>query len=151
MIDSSEIYRVVLDSLPTYPNRRRCFRAVPGVWDVAFLWNQTVRPWRQWHSGSETTIDTVSNWISANLLSLNQSKTEFLLIGLPKQLAKVSDPNLLMHSNVTITHSDSARNLGVIFDSSLNMSDHLSSISKSCFLYDSWHSSNQKHYRLNYC
>jgi len=35
---------------------------------------------------------------------------------------------------ITITPSDSARNLGVIFDSSLNMSDHISSISKSCFL-----------------
>jgi len=67
----------------------------------------------------ETTIDTVCTWMSANLLSLNQSKTEFLFIGLPKQLAEVSDPNLLMPSNVTITPSDSARNLGVIFDSSL--------------------------------
>jgi len=47
----------------------------------------------------ETTIDTVSTWMSAHLLSLNQSKTEFLLIGLPKQLAKVSDPNLRMPSN----------------------------------------------------
>ena len=65
----------------------------------------------------ETTIDTVSTWMSANLLSLNQSKTEFLLIGLPKQLSKVSDAALsdaalLMPSNVTITPSDSARNLG---------------------------------------
>jgi len=31
----------------------------------------------------ETTIDSVSTGMSANLLSLNQSKTEFLLIGLP--------------------------------------------------------------------
>jgi hypothetical protein len=82
----------------------------------------------------ETTIDTVSTWMSANLLSLNQSKTEFLLIGLPKQLSKVSDAALLMPSNVTITPSDSARNLGIIFDSSLTMSDHISSVTKSCFL-----------------
>jgi len=40
--------------------------------------------------------------VSSNLLSLNQSKTEFLLIGLPAQLSKVSDPSLLMPSNVTI-------------------------------------------------
>jgi len=79
-------------------------------------------------------FDTVSTWMSANLLSINQSKTEFLLIGLPKQLAKVSDPNLLMPSNVTITSSDTARILGVIFDSSLTVYDHISSISKSCFL-----------------
>jgi len=34
------------------------------------------------------TIDLVSKWMSANLLSLNYSKTEFLLIGLPAQLSK---------------------------------------------------------------
>jgi hypothetical protein len=39
-----------------------------------------------------------------------------------------------MPSNVTITPTDAARNLGVIFDSSLTMSDHISSVSKSCFL-----------------
>jgi hypothetical protein len=84
-------------------------------------------------SNLKTTIDIVSTWMSANLLSLNQSKTEFLLIGLPKQLPKISDPTLLMPSNVTITPTDAARNLGVIFDSSLTMSDHISSVSKSCF------------------
>jgi len=31
--------------------------------------------------------DNVSAWMSANLLSLNQSKTEFLLIGLSQQLS----------------------------------------------------------------
>jgi len=39
-----------------------------------------------------------------------------------------------MPSNVTITQTDAARNLGVIFDSSLTVSDHISSLSKSCFL-----------------
>jgi len=37
---------------------------------------------------SWTTIGTISTWVSTNLLSLNQSKTEFLLIGLPKKLSK---------------------------------------------------------------
>jgi len=39
--------------------------------------------------------------MSASLLSLNQSKTEFLLIGLLQQLSKVSDPTLSMPSNVS--------------------------------------------------
>jgi hypothetical protein len=39
-----------------------------------------------------------------------------------------------MPANVTITPVQSARNLGVIFDSSLTMSDHISAVSKSCFL-----------------
>ena len=63
-------------------------------------------------------------WLSANLLS----KTEFLVIGLPDQLLKISDPCLLMLSNAIISPTSSARNLGVIFESSLSMSDHISSV-----------------------
>jgi len=40
--------------------------------------------------------------------SLNQSKTEFLLVGFPAELSKISDPSLLMPSNVTITQSAQA-------------------------------------------
>ena len=63
--------------------------------------------------------------------SLNQSKTEFLLIGLPKQL---SDAALLMPSNVTITPSDLARNIGVITQLVTHHFGHISSESKSYFL-----------------
>jgi len=38
----------------------------------------------------------VSHWMSNNTLSLNQSETEFILIGLPAQLPKITDSNLLM-------------------------------------------------------
>jgi len=61
--------------------------------------------------------------------SINQSKTEFLLIGLPAQLSKISDPSLLVHSNVPITSAQSARNVGVIFYSTFSMSDHIVSVS----------------------
>ena len=60
------------------------------------------------------TIDLVSNWMSSNLLRLNQAKTEFLLIGLSAQLSKITDPTLRMPPNVAIVPADSARNLGVI-------------------------------------
>jgi len=72
--------------------------------------------------------------MSSNLLSLNQSKTEFLLIGLLAQFLKSSDHSRVMPSNPIITSTSSARNLGVIFDSTLSMSDHISSVSKSSFL-----------------
>jgi len=84
-------------------------------------------------SALQNTISTVSSWMSANFLSLNPSKTEFLLIGLPKQLSKLNNISLSMPSNVCIKPVTSARNLGVIFDSELSFSKHISSISKSCF------------------
>ena len=56
--------------------------------------------------------------MTANHLILNSSKTEFLLIGLSKQLAKINN------SSLTTTHS--ARNLGFIFDEHLTFSDQIS-------------------------
>ena len=70
-------------------------------------------------------LDRISSWMTANLLTLNSSKTEFLLIGLSKQLAKISN------SSLTTTHS--ARNLGFMFDEHLTFSDQISSVSKSCY------------------
>ena len=36
-------------------------------------------------------LDQISSWMTANLLTLHSSKTEFLLIGLSKQLAKINN------------------------------------------------------------
>jgi hypothetical protein len=82
----------------------------------------------------ETAISSVSNWVSTNFLTLNPSKTEFLIIGLPQQLSKLSFPTIRLPNNVTLSPVDSARNLGVILDKNLTYAQHISSISKSCFL-----------------
>jgi len=63
--------------------------------------------------------------MTANLLILNSSKTEFLLIVLKQQLCKIQDYSL------TTTHS--ARNLGFYFDEHLTFSDHIAALSKSCY------------------
>ena len=51
---------------------------------------------------------------SSTLLSLNPSKTEFLVIGLPKQLEKLNHPTIHLPNDVILPPVDSARNLGVI-------------------------------------
>ena len=58
---------------------------------------------------------------TANLLILNSSKTEFLIIGLKQQLSKIDN------SSLNTTHS--ARNLCFIFDENLTFSDQISSLS----------------------
>ena len=63
--------------------------------------------------------------MTANLLTLNSSKTEFLLIGLRKQLDKIHN------SSLNTTHS--AHNLGFIFDEHLTFSDQISAISKAFY------------------
>ena len=70
-------------------------------------------------------LDRISSCMTANLLTLNSSKTEFLVIDLSKQLAKINN------SSLTTTHS--APNLGFIFDKHITFSDQISSVSKSCY------------------
>jgi hypothetical protein len=61
--------------------------------------------------------------------------TEFLLVGLPQQLSKLSNPLIHLPNNVILcpVHSASVPNLGVVFDSNLTFSHHISAVSKSCF------------------
>ena len=80
----------------------------------------------------QDTISDISSWMTANLLSLNPSKTKFMLIGLPQQISKISNPSLSLPSNHPITPTVSARNLGFIFDSSLTFSKQISSLSSAC-------------------
>jgi len=71
--------------------------------------------------------------MSSNILSLNPSKTEFLIFGLPQQLSNLNNPTIHLPSNVILSPVVSARNLGVIFDKNLSFAQHISSTSKSCF------------------
>jgi len=68
-------------------------------------------------------LQHISFWMTANLLTLNTSKTEFLLIGLKQQLGKFQ--------NCPIETTHSARNRGIISDEHLTFSDQTSSLSKS--------------------
>jgi hypothetical protein len=70
--------------------------------------------------------------MTSNFLSLNPPKTEFLHLGLPHQLGKLHNVEISLHGNVVLRPVTSARNLGVIFDSNMALSEHISAISKSC-------------------
>ena len=52
----------------------------------------------------EGTISSVNDRMSVNFLSLNHDKTEFLLVGHPKQLSKLDQPTLSLPDNVTQSH-----------------------------------------------
>jgi len=83
----------------------------------------------------ETTIDSVCTWMSANLLSLNQSKTEILLIGLPKQLSKFSDATFTC---LPITSMDSFKSLVIssynCYDFKTIKSHYISSLQSKCII-----------------
>src|SRR6218665_2051238 len=62
-------------------------------------------------------VNQISQWMSSNLLCLNPSKTEFIIIGLPAQIKKIPDSSIRSPNNSSFTTfiSDApVRNLGVI-------------------------------------
>ena len=79
-----------------------------------------------------STLDEVYAWLTSNRLSVNPSKTEFLIIGNPQQRKKIQSSSIVFCGNV-ISPSESARNLGVTFDSNLSLTKHISSVCKSAY------------------
>jgi len=77
----------------------------------------------------QNALTQITSFMTSNLLSLNSSKTEFLLIELKRQLSEI-------HNSLTsIDTTQSARNLGLIFDEHLSFSDQIFALSKSCYLH----------------
>ena len=77
----------------------------------------------------ESCLTDLHRWLSSNYLKLNEDKTEFIIVGSRQQRAKVHIDHLKVGS-ITIKPSDQVRNLGVIFDSSLTMEQHITSVSR---------------------
>src|SRR6218665_512599 len=80
-----------------------------------------------------------SDMETSNLLCLNPSKTECILIGLRDQLKKIPDPSISLNPDSASTHTFTptslVRNFGVIFDQNLIFSDHITQLSLSCFMH----------------
>ena len=74
-----------------------------------------------------TVLDSIHSWLSSNFLSVNPSKTQFLLIGTSQQRSKVASA-LLSFAGCSLPPSDSASNLGVFFDSDLSFFKQISSV-----------------------
>jgi len=79
-----------------------------------------------------STLDLIHSWFCANRLAVNPSKTEYLLIGTNLQRSKVTNSTVYF-KDLPLTPTDSARNLGVIFDSNLDFRKHISSICQASF------------------
>lgn len=67
-----------------------------------------------------------------NKLMLNDNKTELLVIGTPRQVSKFRSRSVSVGDS-TINPSDTVRNLGVSFDTHLNMDSHITKICKSAY------------------
>ncbi len=83
----------------------------------------------------EDCIKDIRAWMAINYLKLNDDKTEFLTIGSRQQLLKVPSDLCLSIGQDVVKRSLSARNLGVIFQSSMSLEEHVKSVCKSCYFH----------------
>ena len=67
----------------------------------------------------EQCIRAIRAWMQADKLTLNENKTEVMLIGTRQQLCKVNLGTLTV-GDISVAVVNKARNLGVWFDSQLN-------------------------------
>ena len=67
-----------------------------------------------------------------NKLMLNDTKTELLVIGTPRQVSKFKSNGIVVGDTV-IKPSHNVRNLGVSFDTQLNMESQITSVCKSAY------------------
>ena len=82
-------------------------------------------------------ISEIKNWMSNNMLLLNDDKTEFFVAANPRLVNILSDISIII-GNTVIRPSPSVRNLGVTFDTAMTMSNHISSVCKT-LIYGTYH------------
>jgi hypothetical protein len=83
----------------------------------------------------ENCIVDVRAWMAKNALKLNDDKTEFLVIGTRQQLAKLEDKPSIQIGDHTVKPSTSARNIGVIFDSTMSLEKHINTTCSSAWFH----------------
>ena len=71
----------------------------------------------------ENCVCELSRWLTSNMLKLNENKTEFLIIS-SSRLRPEGDMSLNV-GNTTVDVASTVKNLGVYFDQTLSMSDHV--------------------------
>ena len=81
----------------------------------------------------EMCLEEMRNWMVRNCLKLNDEKTEFLVIGAPLYVSRIQEPCTIKIGNTNITATETAKNIGAIFDTHLTLIPHVNNIAKSCY------------------
>ena len=79
----------------------------------------------------EDCVRDIDNWMTVNMLKMNRDKTELVVLNArhrpPSPLTSISD------CDEVISMSSAARNIGVLYDSSLSMEHHVTAVCKAGF------------------
>ena len=80
----------------------------------------------------EQCIHDIKDWSASNLLKLNDSKTEFLVVG-SAYAKSVPDIKSIQVGEVAVEAGESARNIGMVMDERLTMKEHIHSVCKAAY------------------
>ena len=75
-------------------------------------------------------LDKIYRWLVANRLTLNVSKTEYMIIGSRHKLGKIDKDPVIKIGSETVNWVHTSKSLGVIIDDKLKWEDQIDSISK---------------------
>ena len=75
-------------------------------------------------------LSNLNTWLAANKLTLNSSKTEFMLIGSRQKLGTYDTPPKLIIGGDIIKQVSSVKSLGVHIDENLSWNIHIEKIAK---------------------
>ena len=81
----------------------------------------------------ETYIHDIQKWMNRNLLKLNEKKTEFIVIGSKHARHHIQDTTSLTVGDSQVPSVPVARNIGVLMDNKLDMTDHVKSVCKASY------------------
>ena len=76
-------------------------------------------------------VSDIQNWLTNNFLQLNPSKTEVLILSPRTDNGDVNEVDLFEGED-RLSTTDSARNLGVYFDSRLSFDKHVAMVTRAC-------------------
>ena len=81
----------------------------------------------------QSRISDVKAWATANMLKLNDSKTELMLVTSKRSKHLHSLPTSITIGNAQIPFKQSVKNLGFTLDCHLTMNAHVSNIARTCY------------------
>ena len=75
-------------------------------------------------------LSNINRWLIANKLTLNMTKTEFMLIGSRQKLNSPSAVPALEINGIQLNRVNFTKSLGVLIDENLTWSNHINAITK---------------------
>ena len=75
-------------------------------------------------------LSNINRWLIANKLTLNMTKTEFMLIGSRQKLNSLSAIPALEINGTQFNRVNFTKSLGVLIDENLTWSNHINAITK---------------------